>query len=117
MYIDVHLLSGIIFFYIAILMFKDIKKDEETLKLSLWGALVFALGVSLDSFGVGFATQLSWGECVKCFLIFTTFSAIFTYIGLKLGKLLSALVGEYSVLFGAVIMAILGVMNIFHVLM
>ena len=111
-HLDMHILAGAIFFYIAILMFKDFKKDEdETFKLSLIGALVFALGVSMDSFGIGFALQLKGIECIKSFLTFTLFSAGFTFAGLKLGGILNSIIGEYSVLIGAVIMSILGVLN------
>ena len=80
-------------------MFKDFKKEDEVFKLSILGALLFAIGVSLDSLCVGFALQLDW------------ISAGFTYLGLSLGGVLNSLVGEYSVLVGAAIMAILGILN------
>lgn len=110
-HVDVHMLSGIIFLYIAILMFKDFKKEDEVFKLSILGALLFAIGVSLDSLCVGFALQLDWISGIRSFLIFSIFSAGFTYLGLSLGGVLNSLVGEYSVLVGAAIMAILGILN------
>ncbi len=116
LHVDMHILSGAIFFYIATMMFKDFKKEEETFKLSIVGAVMFALGVSLDSFGVGFALQLTLGECIRSFAIFTCCSATFTYVGLELGRFLSSLVGDYSVLVGAVIMVLLGIFNFCHVL-
>lgn len=109
--VDVHILSGAIFLYIATMMFKDFKKEDEVFKLSLLGALVFAFGVSLDSFGVGFALQLPLIEAAKSFSIFTLCSAGFTYLGLNLGMYLNSLVGDYSILIGAVIMTILGILN------
>ena len=113
---DGHLLSGIIFLYIAIVMFKDFKKEEEVFNVSFLGTLAFAFGVSLDSFGVGFALLLPIDKCIKTFMIFTLCSAAFTYVGLRLGGLLHSIVGEYSVLVGAAIMALFGFGNILQVL-
>lgn len=110
-HMDMDILESAIFFYIAILMFKDFKKDDEVFRLSIVGALIFALGVSMDSFGVGFALQLEGWECIKSFLIFTICSAGFTYTGLKLGRVLNSAIGEYSVLLGAIIMSILSILN------
>lgn len=109
---DTHIISGCIFLYIAILMFKDFKGEEEVnFKLSFIGACVFALGVSLDSFGVGFALTMSIADCVRCFIMFTLCSTCFTYIGLNLGTVLNSLIGKYSVLAGSTIMAVLGLLN------
>ena len=110
--VDVHVLSGVIFLYIALLMFKDFRKDDEPFKLSLLSSLLFAFGVSLDSFCVGFALQLDIASGMKSFVIFSLFSSGFTYLGLNLGSALNSIVGEYSVLFGASIMTVLGVLNI-----
>ncbi len=116
-HVDANILAGIIFMYIAIQMFKDFKSgEEEIFKLSLPGMLVFALGVSLDSFGVGFALQLSGPAIVKSFLVFTIVSSIFTFLGLNLGKVLTSLVGEYSILVGSLMMATLSVLNFCHFL-
>ena len=57
------------------------------------------------------ALQLDWISGIRSFLIFSIFSAGFTYLGLSLGGVLNSLVGEYSVLVGAAIMAILGILN------
>lgn len=110
--VDMHIISGCIFLYIAILMFKDFKEDEEfAFKLSFLGACIFALGVSLDSFGVGFALPMDIAVCIKSFFIFTLCSSLFTYIGLNLGTVLNGLIGKYSVLLGSLIMTILGIIN------
>lgn len=112
LHLEAHFLSTIIFLYIAILMFKDFKEDkQEEIKLSFVGILIFVLGVSLDSFGVGFALNLEWYDLVKAAFIFTITSFSFTLIGLSLGKRLNNLVGSYSVLVGSIIMFILAVVN------
>lgn len=116
-HVDANILAGIIFMYIAIQMFKDFKNDEEErFELTYIGMLLFAFGVSLDSFGVGFALHLARREIVKCFSIFTLVSGIFTFLGLKLGKYLTSVVGEYSILFGSILMTILAMLNFFHFL-
>ncbi len=112
LHVESHFLSGIIFLYIAIEMIKDFKNDENTeFDLSIVGILLFALGVSLDSFGVGFTISLDVDTIIRCSLTFATFSAVITYIGLTLGKKLKSWVGNYSILIGAVIMVILSIIN------
>lgn len=112
LHIDAHFLSSVIFLYIAILMFKDYKEGEsDTFKLSLVGIVIFAFGVSLDSFGVGFAlNSLDSSKFIAPF-VFTIVSFLFTFAGLTLGKKLNSLIGTYSILFGASIMTMLAILN------
>lgn len=113
LHVEAHFLSGIIFMYIAILMFKDFKEEKcEHLNLSVVGVLLFALGVSLDSFGVGFAMIMEGLTIIKTPLVFTVVSFAFTFAGLTLGKKLNNLVGIYSVLVGAIVMSLLALVNI-----
>ncbi len=112
LHIQSDFLEGIIFFYIAILMFKDFKNnEEESIDISLLGIIIFAFGVSLDSFGVGFALNSSLSEMIKSSLVFAVTSCVFTLLGLKLGNKLNSLIGEYSILMGAIIMSILTIIN------
>lgn len=112
-HVDGHLLSSVIFFYIAIMMFKDFINDEvEEIDINIFGMIIFAFGVSLDSFGVGVALQRKFSNLLVSFAIFTISSFSFTYIGLKLGSLLNNLVGKYSILLGSSIMIILAIINL-----
>lgn len=105
-------LEGIIFLYIALVMFKDFKSDsEETFNIGLIGILLFALGVSLDSFGVGFALNEVILKMIKCSMTFAITSFLFTFTGMNLGNKLNSLVGKYSILIGASIMFILSLIN------
>lgn len=114
-HVDAHFLSGIIFLYIAVLMFKDYREgDEENFKLSLLGIIIFAFGVSLDSFGVGFALNSFGGSRFVAPAVFSLVSFSFTFAGLTLGRKLNSLIGSYSVLFGASIMTILAILNFIH---
>lgn len=118
LHLDVHMLSFAIFFYIAIVMFKDFKTGETVnFKLSIIGAFIFAFGVSLDSFGVGVALQLTEFEMFASFLTFTFMSFSFTFLGLNLGHRLNSLVGEYSVLLGSIIMMMLALFNLLQLIM
>ena len=112
LHVNAHFLSGIIFLYIAILMFKDYKEDEEEkVRLSFLGIIIFALGVSLDSFGVGFALNSHGIYRFVASSVFSITSFTFTFLGLNLGKKLNLLIGRYSILFGASIMTILALIN------
>lgn len=112
LHVQADFLEGVIFFYIAILMFRDFKNGEdEKFDISFIGIILFAFGVSLDSFGVGFTFSMSLFEMIRAVSIFAITSAGFTYLGLKLGDKLNKLVGEYSVLAGAIIMTILALIN------
>lgn len=112
LHVEAHLLSGVIFMYIAIEMFKDFKSGKsEEVHMSIIGVLLFALGVSLDSFGVGFATIMKGVDLIKTPLVFTIVSFSFTLAGLMAGKKLNSLVGEYSILLGALMMCVLALIN------
>lgn len=106
---DVSLLSGIIFLYIARGMFLEYKSNEEVdFDISLVGILIFALGVSLDAFGVGFTLN---SKIITSALCFSICSFIFTLIGLKLGKIVNDYIGKIAILFGFSIMLLLAIVN------
>lgn len=112
LHLDAHFVSAIIFFYIGLQMFKEFRCDEkEDFKISLGGILIFALGVSLDSFGVGFTMRGTPYTMLMNVLIFSVFSACFTFLGLRFGSFLNRLIGDYAILFGTVIMWILAIIN------
>lgn len=110
LHIDTHLFSGIIFLYISIQMFKEIKKNEvePIIKLNFLGIVAFAIGVSLDSFGIGFT--LTPGILTTT-IIFALFSFTFTFLGLLLGKLLNKYIGSIAIIFGASTMTTLSLIN------
>lgn len=112
LHINADLLESVIFSYIAIMMFKDYKNDDrENINISFWGVLIFALGVSLDSFGIGFALNLGVVDRVISSVVFACTSLIFTFLGLCLGGKLNDLIGKYSILLGASIMGVLAFIN------
>lgn len=110
--VNAHFISAIIFFYIAIQMFKESKEDTLYIgNMSPMQTAIFALGVSIDSFGVGFVTKATRSELIIMYLIFAFASMTFTFFGLSLGKILSDKWGSYASYLGIAIMAILSVIN------
>lgn len=110
--INSEFLSGIIFAYISLQMIKEFfLESREEFKMNFLGIILFAFGVSLDSFGVGFTMNEKIVELTNAFLIFSLFSFIFTYVGLNLGKVLKRIIGNYSILFGGIIMLLLSIIN------
>lgn len=118
LHIQADFLESIIFFYIAIVMFKDFKKeDDENIDLSFFGIFIFAFGVSLDSFGIGFTFSMDLIRILLAVSIFSIISASFTFMGLMFGDKLQKRIGDYSILFGALIMSILAIINFCQLLL
>lgn len=118
LHIQADFLESIIFFYIAIVMFKDFKKeDDENIDLSFFGIFIFAFGVSLDSFGIGFTFSMDFIRMLLAVSIFAIISASFTFMGLMFGDKLQKRIGDYSILFGALIMSILAIINFCQLLL
>lgn len=104
---------GIILIFIAIQIVVDIiKKEEEKFNLSLLGMLLFAFGVSLDSFSVGLGIKAITDNIYLAMSLFAVCSFIFTYGGLIVGKYASKLLGTYANIIGAIILFILGIIHI-----
>lgn len=104
---------GIILIFIAIQIVVDIiKKEEEKFNLSLLGMLLFAFGVSLDSFSVGLGIKAITDNIYLAMSLFAVCSFIFTYGGLIIGKYASKLLGTYANIIGAIILFILGIIHI-----
>lgn len=111
-HVNVEFLSGVIFLYIAFQMFKEYLHPESTnFNMSLCFMFIFALGVSLDSFGVGFTFNYPVGNLITASFIFSLFSFIFTFLGLSFGSGIYNMIGNYATLIGITIMLILSIVN------
>lgn len=111
LHIDTNLLSSVIFLYIAYNMYKEYKENDYLdFDISIYGILIFAFGVSLDAFGVGF-TFVSNNYLLLIPLVFALFSLIFTLLGLLLGKVLNKHIGKYAIILGIAIMLFLCFLN------
>lgn len=113
---NVNLVVGIIFFIIGIEMLISSKKEEEVkLLVSLVGFLFFGLSVSIDSLTTGIGLSAISRNYVGVASLFMVVSAMFTYIGLRLGNKLSNQFGKYATICGGVMMVILALSYILRV--
>ena len=108
------ILLGFILIIIALQMVVDIiRHEEEKFNLSTLGMFVFALGVSLDSFSLGLGLKAITSNIYLAMSIFAICSALFTYLGVIVGKFASKLLGIYANVIGAIILFVLGLMHLF----
>ena len=103
-----HLL-GIILLLIALNIILDNSKDN-LVRDTILGLNIFAFTVSIDAFSVGIGLEKI--SFLYSF-IFATVSLIFTYIGLKFGKLLSQKLKKLPKLAGIILLIFIGVYNLF----
>jgi len=83
------------------------KKQEDYHSMSMLEMFGFGLAVSIDSFSVGVGLVDITNNYLVAASVFSVMSLIFTYIGLKLGKVINLLVGSISTLLGGIILIIL----------
>ena len=72
--------------------------------------LIFGLAVSLDSFSVGLGLSAIYENPFICSIIFSVSAALFTYVGLYLGKKINSWLGKVSTLLGGIILIIIGLL-------
>ncbi|MEX1029466.1 MAG: manganese efflux pump [Paenibacillaceae bacterium] len=81
--------------------------------LTVWGALLFALSVSIDSFSVGISLGLFSSEIATTVILFGIFGGVMSVMGLLLGRRVGKWMGEYGEAFGGVILLIFGLKFLF----
>lgn len=107
--IKTNVLVFIVLFLIGIEMIVESFKDDVNVnKINLWEMLVFGLAVSIDSFSLGLSLKTIYYNYYLSALIFSFLSAIFTYLGLKLGKYINQKVGPISTMIGGIVLIIVG---------
>lgn len=107
------ILLGFILIIIALQMIIDIiRHEEEKFNLSLIGMFVFAFGVSLDSFSLGLGLKAITSNIYLAMCVFAICSALFTYIGVVVGRFANKLLGTYANILGAIILFVLGLMHL-----
>lgn len=106
------ILISIIFIVIGINMILDSRKEEKINKMKFGEILLFGFAVSIDSFSVGIGINNISNNFIMCSCIFSITSLIFTYLGLKLGKKLSSLIGKISTLIGGTILILFGIIYV-----
>ena len=89
-FINTNIISASIFFFLAIIMFKNIKENIKISSLSIITIFLISLSVSLDSFSVGIALSLQNENIIIASSIFSIVSATITQLGGNLGETISA---------------------------
>ncbi|MCQ6561938.1 manganese efflux pump MntP [Paenibacillus mendelii] len=79
---------------------------------TLWGMLLFALSVSIDSFSVGISLGMFAADIVLTVLVFGFFGGLMSILGLLLGRRVSTSLGEYGEACGGVILFTFGILFI-----
>lgn len=106
-------LLGIILIYLAITMFIEIIKPNEKHKnMNIFNMVLFALGVSVDSFSTGIGLSAITNNMFFAVMIFSITSFCFTYIGLLIGKYANRMLGVYATVLGAILLIIIGFLHL-----
>ncbi|HEX7056739.1 MAG TPA: manganese efflux pump [Bacilli bacterium] len=80
---------------------------------SLWGVLIFALSVSIDSFSVGISLGLFASDIILAVLMFGAFGGLMSVGGLLVGRGAGRWIGEYGEAFGGMILLAFGIKFLF----
>jgi len=96
------------------MILSSFKNEEKKLLTSFIGMLLFSFSVSIDSFSTGLGLNLMTNNILGTLIIFSLTSASFTFLGIKLGKILNEKYGKYACIIGGTILIILGIFFCFH---
>lgn len=78
-----------------------------------WGLLLFALGVSIDSFSVGVSLGMFSQHVWFTVLMFGLFGGVMSVMGLLLGRKVGRTLGGYGEAFGGAILVAFGILFLF----
>ncbi|UVI29960.1 manganese efflux pump MntP [Paenibacillus spongiae] len=79
---------------------------------TIWGMLLFALSVSIDSFSVGISLGMFAADVAITVLLFGFFGGVMSILGLLLGRRVGTSLGEYGEACGGVILFTFGILFI-----
>jgi len=112
--ISPEIVAGVIFIALAIEMILSLRKEEQVKLLeNIFSICLFAFTVSIDSFSIGIGLGNLTKNIILAAVIFSLTSAIFTYLGVKLGDILVKKFGNIATLFGSIVLFFLGLHYIF----
>lgn len=111
--IDPKLVVFIILSFIGLEMILDSFKQEEVHVLKWKERFLFGLAVSMDSFSVGIGLKTITEHIFLAPFLFSICSFLFTYLGLRLGTILSQKFGKISTLIGGVVLILIGIRYLF----
>lgn len=106
--ISAHMMARIILLLIALMMIKDLKKEENVkLGLKWYEIFLFAFSVSIDSFSAGIGLKAITDNYLLASTIFSISSFIFTFIGLIIGKYTKEKLGKIATIIGIILLIII----------
>lgn len=109
--INPDIILGIILLLLSLQLFIEyLKPTKKKLTLYKSGMILFALGVSLDSFTVGLGISAITDNLLLASTTFTLCSFSFTFLGLTIGKYINKVLNKYSYLIGTIFLFSLGLM-------
>lgn len=108
--ISIDLIAAIILAYIGIDLIISNHNEKEKLSVSKLGFVIFGLSVSIDSLSIGIGLKAITNLYLTSAIIFSIFSATFTYLGLILGNIIGNKVGIYSKTFGGIILIVISIL-------
>ncbi|TBL73075.1 manganese efflux pump MntP family protein [Paenibacillus thalictri] len=99
----------------AHMVYSSLKGDEVRPfdHRTLWGMLVFALSVSVDSFSVGVSLGMFSSDLLLTVLLFGSFGGAMSIIGLLLGRRVGHWIGEYGEALGGIVLLSFGLKFLF----
>lgn len=108
--IDHNIIMFIILFIVGIEMIIEAFKKENNIKnMKLVEQLLFGFAVSIDSFSIGIGLKYISNDYISGPITFSIASALFTFIGLKIGKYMNTKIGNISRLFGGILLIVLAI--------
>ena len=108
-----NILLGVILILLSIHLILDYFNEKEvSFRINIINSLVFALGVSIDSFSVGLGISDITNNYLLSSLIFAICSFVFTNFGLIIGNYSHKYMGNYANLLGILLLLILGLYHL-----
>lgn len=106
-------LLGIILLILGLnIAYHYFKEERIDIRLNLFKIIIIALSVSIDSFSVGLGISALTNNYITAYIIFAFCSAVFTSLGLTIGKYGANLLGKRANLLGIVLLITLGVIHL-----
>ena len=113
-FLNTHVLVGIILSLIAIeMIISSFKNEEDKILYSIVGYLIFGLSVSIDSLTTGIGLPAITENYLLSSIIFSLTSFSFTYLGLNLGTIINKKYGQISTIIGGIVLLVIGIVYIF----
>lgn len=112
---DIRYIVFIVFMLLGVEMIMSaFKKDATVILLNIVGLFLFAFAVSMDSFFAGIGIHFLSSNYLLGSIIFSIMSSVFTYTGLKLGRLIGIKYEGISKFIGGIILIAFALIYLFR---